>query len=143
MNTEHKMSSVTSYFALCTSPHSACIPQGRRDMNTVVYSYGSAQCQININSSTTAGEVSQVILHAQPKMSLFRIPFHSTDCNTVQVVQTLTLGLKVSAENNRFALFEMCGRQVKVIDDRAILADVLGKFERYIFMSLSLSVCFH
>ena len=42
----------------------------------------------------------------------------------------LTLGLKVSSENNRFALFETCGRQVKVIDDRTILADVLGKFER-------------
>ena len=50
---------------------------------------------------------------------------------TIQVVQTLTLGLKVSAENNRFALFETCGRQWKVIDDRTILADVLGKLERY------------
>ena len=48
-----------------------------------------------------------------------------------QVVQTLTLGLNVSQENNRFALFELCGRQVKVVDDRTILADVLGKFERY------------
>jgi myosin X len=88
-------------FAPSRSEVIACL--GRRDMNTVVYSYGSAQCQININSSTTAGEV----------------------------VQTLTLGLKVSSENNRFALFELCGRKVKVIDDRTILADVLGKFERY------------
>ena len=47
----------------------------------------------------------------------------------IQVVKTLTLGLKVSTENNRFALFEQCGRQSKVIDDRTILPDILGKFE--------------
>jgi myosin X len=78
-------------------------------MNTVVVSYGNAQCQININSSTTCGEV----------------------------VKTLTLGLKVSTENNRFALFEQCSHQSKVIDDRTILADILGKFEGYYKEDLS------
>ena len=48
-----------------------------------------------------------------------------------QVVQTLAMGLNVSVENNRFALFELQGAETKVIDDRTILADVLGKFERY------------
>ena len=46
----------------------------------------------------------------------------------------------MSAENNRFALFELCGRQVKVIDDRTILADVLGKFERYVYIFASLAI---
>ena len=46
----------------------------------------------------------------------------------------------MSSENNRFALFELCGRKVKVIDDRTILADVLGKFERYIII-IPVSVC--
>ena len=47
-------------------------------------------------------------------------------------MKTLTLGLKVSTENNRFALFESCGQQSKVIDDRTILADILGKFDVYV-----------
>ena len=49
-----------------------------------------------------------------------------------QVVQTLTLGLNVSTENNKFALFELRGSEFKVVDDRTILADVLGKFEKYV-----------
>ena len=28
-----------------------------------------------------------------------------------------------------FALFEVCGDESKVIDDRTILVDILGKFE--------------
>ena len=47
-------------------------------------------------------------------------------------MKTLTLGLKVSTDNNRFALFESCGQQSKVIDDRTILADILGKFDVYV-----------
>jgi len=45
-------------------------------------------------------------------------------------VQKLSLGLRITGENNRFALFEVCGNVSKVIDDRTILADILGKFER-------------
>ena len=67
-----------------------------------MYCYGGGECAININPSTTAGEV----------------------------VQKLCLGLQISGENNRFALFEVCGSVSKVIDDRTILVDILGKFEK-------------
>ena len=33
------------------------VVQGRRDLNTTVYCFGDGQCSININPSTTAGEV--------------------------------------------------------------------------------------
>ena len=36
----------------------ACL--GRRDLNATVYCYGGGQCTININPSTTAGEVCMV-----------------------------------------------------------------------------------
>ena len=49
--------------------------------------------------------------------------------HTQQVVQKLNLGLRISGENNRFALFEVYGTISKVIDDRTILVDILGKFE--------------
>ncbi len=35
--------------------------QGRRDLNTVVHCYGQGQCTININPSTTAGEVRGIL----------------------------------------------------------------------------------
>ena len=47
-----------------------------------------------------------------------------------QVVQKLTLGLQISGENNRFALFEAKGSTYNAIDDRTILADVLAKIEK-------------
>lgn len=54
-------------------------------------------------------------------------------------MQKLSLGLHITGENNRFALFEVCGNVSKVIDDRTILADILGKFERYSGSGLSIS----
>ena len=47
----------------------------------------------------------------------------------------------MSDENNKFALFEMCSKEVKVIDDRTILADVLGKFERYVLLHTFVHNC--
>ena len=70
-------------------------------MNAVVHCYGGGQCNISINPSTSAGEV----------------------------VQKLCLGLQISQENNRFALFEVGTRESRVIDDKTILVDILGKFE--------------
>ena len=79
----------------------ACL--GRRDLKTTLYCYGDGQCNIVINSATTAGEV----------------------------VQKLCLGLQITGENNKFALFENNGDVFKVIDDRVVLADVLGKFDMH------------
>ena len=75
--------------------------QGRREMNAVVHCYGGGQCNISVNPSTTAGEV----------------------------VQKLCLGLQIAQENNRFALFEVGLKESRVIDDKTILVDILGKFE--------------
>lgn len=48
----------------------------------------------------------------------------------IQVVRKLCLGLQVeNGVNNKFALFEVKGNISKVIDDRTILVDILGKFE--------------
>ena len=80
---------------------STFLTQGRRDMNTIVHCYGGGQCNININPATTAGEV----------------------------VQKLCLGLQIAQENNRFALFEVSSKESRVIDDKTILVDILGKFE--------------
>ncbi len=38
----------------------ACL--GRRDLNATVFCYGGGQCTININPSTTAGEVSGCVV---------------------------------------------------------------------------------
>jgi len=46
-------------------------------------------------------------------------------------MQKLTLGLGISAQSNRFALFEWNGEKFKVIDERALIADILAKFEKY------------
>ncbi|XP_077978744.1 unconventional myosin-X-like [Glandiceps talaboti] len=79
----------------------ACL--ARREMNAMVYCYGGGSCQISINSATSAGQVIVVLLKG--------------------------MGLDHSA--NGFALFEKSGSSEKVIDERAILADVLAKFEQY------------
>ena len=48
------------------------------------------------------------------------------------MVQKLSLGLRISTENNRFALFEELNGEYHVIDDKTILSDVLAKFEKYV-----------
>ncbi|XP_065839578.1 unconventional myosin-X-like [Oscarella lobularis] len=79
----------------------ACL--GRRELTAVVHCFGGGTCKISINSSTTAGEV----------------------------VHKLSLGIGVMDSKNRFALFEQCGELSKAIEDRAVIADILAKFERY------------
>lgn len=54
-----------------------------------------------------------------------------------QVVQKLTLGLGISAQSNRFALFEWNGEKFKVIDERALIADILAKFEKYVVIAFA------
>jgi len=45
-------------------------------------------------------------------------------------VRKLCLGLQVeNGVNNKFGLFEVKGDVSRVIDDRTILVDILGKFE--------------
>ena len=47
-----------------------------------------------------------------------------------QVVRKLCLGLQMeNGHNSKFALFEVKGSISRVIDDRTILVDILGKFE--------------
>ncbi|XP_066302759.1 unconventional myosin-X-like isoform X5 [Branchiostoma lanceolatum] len=74
---------------------------GRRDMYTTVHCYGSS-CRISINSSTTASEV----------------------------VQRLVRGMNLEETHNTFALFERGAGQDKAIDGKAIVADILAKFEQ-------------
>ena len=50
--------------------------------------------------------------------------------NINQVVQKLTLGLQISGENNRFALYEAKNNTYNAIDDRTTVADVLAKIEK-------------
>lgn len=46
------------------------------------------------------------------------------------MVHKLCLGLQMNnGQNNKFALFEVKGGISKVIDDRVVLVDILGKFE--------------
>ena len=46
------------------------------------------------------------------------------------MVRKLCLGLQMeNGHNNKFALFEVQGNVSRVIDDRTILVDILGKFE--------------
>ena len=104
-----------------------CSLKGRRDLSTVVYTFGEgAHCKIEINSATTAGAV-----------SIFHTSLH--DCmlfvNTeqifyMQVVRQLCKGLGIIQEDNLFGLFEKCGSVEKHIEGRVVLADVLAKFER-------------
>eukprot|EP00118_Oscarella_pearsei_P013163 m.102222 g.102222 ORF g.102222 m.102222 type:complete len:1858 (+) comp37156_c0_seq6:100-5673(+) len=79
----------------------ACL--GRRELTAVVHCFGGGTCKISISSATTAGEV----------------------------VHKLSLGIGVMDSKNRFALFEQCGELSKAIEDRAVVADILAKFERY------------
>ena len=48
-----------------------------------------------------------------------------------QVVSKLMLGLGIRNSRNRFGLFEVSGDMSKVIPDRALVADILAKFEQY------------
>lgn len=49
---------------------------------------------------------------------------------SVQVVKKLCLGLQMNnGHDNKFALFEVRGKVSRVVDDRTVLVDILGKFE--------------
>ena len=67
---------------------------------------------------------------------MYHIHSHVQYSIPVQVVQKLSLGLQISRENNMFALFEVGGSESKVIDDRTILVDILGKFEMWVNSAL-------
>ncbi|PFX28678.1 Unconventional myosin-X [Stylophora pistillata] len=82
---------------------------GRRELSAVVHCYGGGSCKISINSATTAGEV----------------------------VEKLCKGLNIPQRCNIFTLFEQCGTIEKNIEDRAVLADVLSKFEKYKALGLT------
>ncbi|XP_037131464.1 unconventional myosin-X [Syngnathus acus] len=77
----------------------------RRDMSTTVHCHGGGCCKITINSHTTAGEV----------------------------VEKLLRGLAMEDSRNMFALFEHNDTVEKAIESRAVVADVLAKFERLSF----------
>ncbi|XP_069476602.1 unconventional myosin-X [Ambystoma mexicanum] len=74
----------------------------RQEMTSTVYCHGGGSCKITINSHTTAGEV----------------------------VEKLIRGLAMEDSRNMFALFEHNGTTDKAIESRAIVADVLAKFEK-------------
>nr|XP_014342427.1 PREDICTED: unconventional myosin-X [Latimeria chalumnae] len=75
----------------------------RQEMTTTVYCHGGGSCKITINSHTTAGEV----------------------------VEKLIRGLAMEDSRNMFALFEHNGTTDKAIESRAVVADVLAKFEKF------------
>uniref|UniRef100_A0A8D2ZUC8 Myosin X n=1 Tax=Scophthalmus maximus TaxID=52904 RepID=A0A8D2ZUC8_SCOMX len=74
----------------------------RQDMSTTVHCHGGGSCKITINSHTTAGEV----------------------------VEKLIRGLAMEDSRNMFALFEHNDTVEKAIESRAVVADVLSKFEK-------------
>ncbi|XP_073425534.1 unconventional myosin-X [Dendrobates tinctorius] len=74
----------------------------RQEIATTVYCHGGGACKITINSHTTAGEV----------------------------VEKLIRGLAMEDSRNMFALFEYNGVTDKAIESRAVVADVLAKFEK-------------
>ncbi|KAM6954047.1 unconventional myosin-X [Aplochiton taeniatus] len=74
----------------------------RQDMSTTVHCHGGGSCKISINSHTTAG----------------------------QVVEKLLRGLAMEDSRNMFALFEHNDMTDKAIESRAVVADVLAKFEK-------------
>ncbi|XP_077125819.1 unconventional myosin-X [Ranitomeya variabilis] len=74
----------------------------RQEITTTVYCHGGGACKITINSHTTAGEV----------------------------VEKLIRGLAMEDSRNMFALFEYNGVTDKAIESRAVVADVLAKFEK-------------
>lgn len=103
--------------------------QGRRETKAVVYTYGGAECSITVNSATTAQDVRPHRAHTTPRQSHLcpssSLPF------IFQVVSKLMLGLGIRNSRNRFGLFEVSGDMSKVIPDRALVADILAKFEQY------------
>ncbi|XP_056376909.1 unconventional myosin-X isoform X1 [Hyla sarda] len=74
----------------------------RQEITTTVYCHGGGACKIAINSHTTAGEV----------------------------VEKLIRGLAMEDSRNMFSLFEYNGVTEKAIESRAVVADVLAKFEK-------------
>ncbi|KAK7945364.1 hypothetical protein WMY93_001092 [Mugilogobius chulae] len=76
----------------------------RQEMSTTVHCHGGGSCKITINSHTTAGEV----------------------------VEKLLRGLAMEESRNMFALFEHCSSSgtEKAIESRAVVADVIAKFEK-------------
>ncbi|XP_054603001.2 unconventional myosin-X isoform X2 [Nothobranchius furzeri] len=74
----------------------------QQDMSTTVHCHGGGSCKITINSHTTAGEV----------------------------VEKLIRGLAMEDSRNMFALFEHHHSSEKAIESRAVVADVLAKFEK-------------
>ncbi|XP_075878359.1 unconventional myosin-X [Nelusetta ayraudi] len=74
----------------------------RQEMSTTVHCHGGGSCKITINSHTTAGEV----------------------------VEKLIRGLAMEDSRNMFALFEHNNGSQKAIESRAVVADVLAKFEK-------------
>ncbi|KAG8571984.1 hypothetical protein GDO81_011864 [Engystomops pustulosus] len=74
----------------------------RQEIATTVYCHGGGACKITITSHTTAGEV----------------------------VEKLIRGLAMEDSRNMFSLFEYNGVTEKAIESRAVVADVVAKFEK-------------
>ena len=86
---------------------------GRRPMNVKVNCYSGGACDIQINSHTTAGEV----------------------------VKRLCNGLRITQDNNKFALFEISRDISRFIESKTIIADVLSKHERFIEYDFDAGQC--
>ncbi|XP_051556331.1 unconventional myosin-X-like [Myxocyprinus asiaticus] len=74
----------------------------RQEMTSTVYCHGGGSCKITINSHTTAGEV----------------------------VEKLLKGLSMEDCRNMFALFEHNNTTDRAIESKAVVADILAKFEK-------------
>lgn len=55
------------------------------------------------------------------------------------MVEKLIRGLAMEDSRNMFALFEYNGTTDKAIESRTIVADVLAKFEKWVYLSSLLS----
>ena len=60
--------------------------QGRRDLKTIVYCYGGGACNIELNTATTAGDVSPSILPSiypfiHSPILLIKSSIHHSPCN--------------------------------------------------------------
>ena len=82
-------------------------------MNVKVNCYSGGACDIQINSHTTAGEV----------------------------VKRLCNGLRITQDNNKFALFEISRDISRFIESKTIIADVLSKHERFIEYDFDAGQC--
>lgn len=104
----------------------------RQDMSTTIYCHGGGSCKITINSHTTAGEVGQLcwVLMDPARSCQGLLGLTGTVCVS-QVVEKLIRGLAMEDSKNMFALFEHNDSSEKAIESRAVVADVLAKFERY------------